>query len=150
MTNFTSASPQPQSTDAQHLRLLAIFHFVVAGLAVLGILFVLLHYTIMSTFLFDPKMFDAAKKAPLPPELVPLLKCVYLGVGCLIVAAGVANLLSGFFLRARRHRMFSLVVAGLNCMQVPAGTVLGVFTIIVLSRDSVRALYGETALAPLD
>ncbi len=30
--------------------------------------------------------------------------------------------------------MFSIVVAGLDCFQIPFGTALGVFTIIVLSR----------------
>jgi len=37
------------------------------------------------------------------------------------------------------------VTASLLCMMVPFGTVLGVFTLIVLSRDSVRRLYGEGA-----
>jgi hypothetical protein len=52
------------------------------------------------------------------------------------------NLLSGLFLRRRRHRTFSLVGGGLNCLQIPFGAVSdrlwGVFTIIVLSRPSVR------------
>ncbi|MCX6922874.1 MAG: hypothetical protein NT154_06635 [Verrucomicrobia bacterium] len=41
--------------------------------------------------------------------------------------------------------MFSLMIGGLNCLQIPFGSALGVFTIIVLSRDSVRDLYNGTA-----
>jgi hypothetical protein len=33
--------------DADHLKLLAVFHFVGAGLALVGIGFLLLHYTVM-------------------------------------------------------------------------------------------------------
>lgn len=56
------------------------------------------------------------------------------------------NVLSGFFLLQKRNRLFSLIIGGLNCLQIPFGTALGVFTILVLSRDSVRQLYaGETA-----
>ena len=36
------------------------------------------------------------------------------------------------------------MVAGLDCIWVLFGTVLGVFTIIVLMRDSVRLWYEET------
>jgi hypothetical protein len=37
--------------------------------------------------------------------------------------------------------MFSLVVTGITCLSFPFGTALGVFTIIVLTRGSVRQLY---------
>jgi hypothetical protein len=37
--------------------------------------------------------------------------------------------------------MFSLVIAGVNCASFPLGTLLGVFTFIVLLRASVRSLY---------
>jgi hypothetical protein len=33
------------------------------------------------------------------------------------------------------------VVAGINCLHIPLGTVLGIFTIVVLCRESVRELY---------
>jgi hypothetical protein len=39
--------------------------------------------------------------------------------------------------------MFSLVIAGVQCMFAPFGTALGVFTIIVLTRDSVRRQYPD-------
>ena len=58
--------------------------------------------------------------------------------------AAIGNLLSGLYLRARKYRMFSIIVAALNCLQIPFGTVLGVFTIVVLVRESVRELYEPT------
>jgi uncharacterized membrane protein HdeD (DUF308 family) len=70
-----------------------------------------------------------------------MLKWIYLAGAVWFVASGILNLISGLCLRSRKGRTFSLVVAGINCLHIPLGTVLGVFTIIVLIRDSVRELY---------
>jgi hypothetical protein len=45
----------------------------------------------------------------------------------------------------RRGRIFSLIVAGLNCLCFPFGTVLGVFTFVILLRDSVVEVYEAAA-----
>jgi hypothetical protein len=39
------------------------------------------------------------------------------------------------------------VIAAIACSFVPIGTVLGVFTIIVLTRPSVRVLFGVETIA---
>ncbi len=57
-------------------------------------------------------------------------------------AISVSVILSGRFLKQRKHYWFSFVLACIACTFMPFGTVLGVLTIIVLSRDSVKALYG--------
>jgi hypothetical protein len=44
--------------------------------------------------------------------------------------------------------MFSFVMAAVMCMFVPFGTILGVFTIIVLSKESVLRLYGSSTHSP--
>ena len=50
---------------------------------------------------------------------------------------------AGRRLAQRRSYMFCMVMAGVACMLTPVGTVLGVFTIIVLNRPSVRRLFGR-------
>jgi hypothetical protein len=59
----------------------------------------------------------------------------------LSLVIGIFTIISGRKLGKQTGRTFSLVVAGINCAVFPFGTVLGVFTIIVLMRDSVRKLY---------
>jgi hypothetical protein len=49
-------------------------------------------------------------------------------------------------LRKRRHRTLSFVMACLTCINIPLGTALGVFTLVVLSRPSVKALYDQVAM----
>jgi hypothetical protein len=39
--------------------------------------------------------------------------------------------------------MLAFVTACLSCMNVPIGTALGVFAILVLNRPSVKALFGR-------
>jgi len=53
--------------------------------------------------------------------------------GCMVAA--------GRKLKRRASRTFCLVVAGIECLLMPFGTVLGVFTIIVLMKDSVKQLF---------
>jgi hypothetical protein len=129
--------------DADHLNLLASFHFIGAGLAVVGILFLLLHYTVMHSVFANPDMWKNQKQPmPVPPEQIfHVLKWFYLAGAVWFVTSGGLNLISGLCLRARKCRTFSLVVAGINCLHLPLGTVLGVFTIVVLMRDSVRELF---------
>jgi hypothetical protein len=53
----------------------------------------------------------------------------------------VCMIIAGRFLAKRTHYMYCLVVAAISCIFFPFGTVLGVFTIIVLLRSSVKALF---------
>ncbi|HLX70844.1 MAG TPA: hypothetical protein VKV04_14540 [Verrucomicrobiae bacterium] len=127
--------------DADHLKILSIFHFVGAGLALLGILFLLAHFAMFHAVFANPQFWQDQKQAPPPPIFFAMLKVFYLAGGIWFVLSGILNVISGLCLRARKCRTFSLVVAGINCLHIPLGTVLGVFTIIVLIRDSVRELY---------
>ncbi len=130
-----------RKVDADHLNLLAIFHFVGAGFAVVGLLFLCAHYAFMHFFFANPKLWEGQKGGPPPVEIFAIFKWFYLVFALWLVVSLVLNLISGWSLRARRWRTFSLIVAAVNCLHLPVGTTLGVFTIIVLLRDSVRELY---------
>ena len=130
-----------RKVDADHLRLLSIFHFIGCGLGLLGILFLLGHYALFSTIFSNPKMWENQRQAPPPPQLFAMLKWIYLVLGCWVLTSVILNLVSGLFILRRKHRVFSLVVAAINCLHLPLGTVLGVFTIVVLMRQSVLELY---------
>jgi len=131
--------------DSDHLNLLSIFHYIVAGLSFCGLGFVFVHY-----FIFNTVMVEALAKAPspnqFPPQFMELIKLFYAMLGFVFGAAIVLNVLSAIFLRQRKYRTFSIVVACLNCFQIPIGTTLGVFTLIVLMRESVRQSYERVAL----
>ena len=123
--------------DANHLKLLSIFHFVKAGMDFLGIIIITAHYEMSQLFF---KLWEEQKHVA-PPIEFAISKWIYLIFAVLCIVFGVLNLISGLFIRARIHRTFSLVIAGVNCFFTPYGTLLGVFSIIVLIRDSVQELY---------
>jgi hypothetical protein len=132
-----------RTKDQEHLRLLSIFHFVVSGLTLFGIAFLCVHYFMMHTIFSNP---DAWKGQNAPPKgFLDAFIWFYVFMGVILLTASVLNLLSGLFLRQKKHRTFSVVIAAINCIQIPIGTALGIFTIVVLSRETVRQLYcGKT------
>jgi hypothetical protein len=133
-----------RNIDADHLNLLSIFHFISAGLGLLGILFLIVDSAVMHFIFTNPQFWQNQKGGPPPREILTFLIVFYIVLAVLIAFSSILNVLSGWFLHTRKNRTFSLIVAGINCVQVPVGTVLGVFTIIVLSRPSVREMYQET------
>jgi hypothetical protein len=132
--------------DAQHLKLLSIFQFIVAGFTALVGCFPIIHLTVGIAVLsgrFSPQ--------PSDPAAASLMGWMFTGIaGVMIVAMwsfAIVLLFAGRSLQERRRWTFCVVVAGLECMMMPFGTVLGVFTIIVLLRPSVRQLFGEDSSA---
>ena len=135
--------------DAEHLRLLSIFHYVVAGLIALFACFPVIHLVVGLLKLFAPDSMFHQNHAAHNPEMDAVMARF---MGGFFVAIATLFILSGWTLayclfragrRLKQHRSytFCLVVAGISCMIVPFGTVLGVFTIIVLMRPSVKALF---------
>jgi len=130
--------------DDQHLRLLVIFHYITAGLSVLGLAFLALHFFIMRTFMMNEKIWENAKNSgPPPAEFFVMFQWFYLFAAFMMIVALVVELVAARFMQQRKNWMFCMVVAGLNCIQIPLGTVLGVFTIIVLNRDSVKQKFAR-------
>lgn len=83
--------------------------------------------------------------AAFPKEIIPVLIVLYVVIGVVLVALCVGNVLSGHYIRKRKNRIFSFIIGGINCMQFPLGTALGVFTFIVLTRESVKMAYAANS-----
>jgi hypothetical protein len=131
--------------DKEHLQLLAIFHYVVAGLAALFSFFPLLYTTVGAIFIFAARHGTAKPGEDLPPEF---LGWIFTVLGALLFLIGIAMaiciLIAGRSLALRKRYSFAFVMACIECLFIPFGTILGVFTIVVLSRESVRALFAAT------
>ena len=129
--------------DIEHLRLLSIFHYIVAGLTALCACFPLIHFTIGMLMLFAPEVFKG--NHPNNPDELWFIGIIFIIFPGLFILSGWTLaffiLLAGRNLASRRRYTFCLVIAGIMCVIVPFGTVLGVFTIIVLVRPSVKELF---------
>jgi hypothetical protein len=125
--------------DEQNLNLLSIFHYVVAGLTALFACVFLVHVGIGIAMLTGA--LDAHEA---PPRFMGWLFIII--PGTFILAAwtlAVFMVIAGRKLRRRVSRTFCLVVGGIECALCPFGTVLGVFTIVVLMKESVKALFAN-------
>jgi hypothetical protein len=135
----------PTPEDESHLNTLAICHYIYAGLLGLGGLLGLLYVAIGIVVASSTLPAGGHGGGP-PPAAIGGLFAAFGAIFVLIAwgcAAAVAY--SGVSLKRRQRRTLSFVVACVCCLNVPLGTALGVFTLVVLSRASVKALYDRVA-----
>jgi len=132
--------------DENHVRLLSIFYYVTAGLAALFACIPFIHIALGIAMISGA--FDSAEGGP-PPEFLGWL---FVFIGAFIIVMGLVFalmlFLTGRFMGQHRHYTFCLVMAGISCLFMPFGTVLGIFTIVVLSRPAVKAMFNHGAPAP--
>ncbi len=126
--------------DEEHLKLLSIFHYIVGGLAGIFAMFPILHFVIGLVIIFASGRIEG--KGEPPPAFIGWIFVIFAGM---IITAGwsfaVCVIVAGRFLARRKRYLFCLVMAGVECIFMPFGTVLGVFTIIVLMRESTKELF---------
>ena len=141
-----------RNPDEEHLRLLAIFHYVLAGMNALAGCFGLM-YVAFGIAMMVGKL-DQGRNGP-PPEFGLLVALLGGSFSLFFWGLAIAKLLAARWLGQRSHYRFCFVVACIECANMPMGTVLGVFTILVLTRPSVKALfdgipYHDPRVAALD
>ena len=71
-----------------------------------------------------------------------VFNAIWLSFMAYLWTLAVLLFLTGRNIDRRRHHTFCLVVACVECLFLPLGTVLGIFTIAVLLRPSVKGLFG--------
>lgn len=126
------------SSDENNLNLLSTFHYVAAALVGLMPCFSVFHLGFGIAILTG----QFPDKNPPPPALgwvFVALPLFFMAIGWTMAALMVT---AGRRLRQRRSHTFCMVIAGISCIFMPWGTVLGVFTIIVLSKPTVKAMFG--------
>lgn len=137
-----------RSTDDSHLNLLSIFHFVCGGLLALFACFPIIH-VILGIAMMSGKMNNPGN--PQGQQGTEFVGIMFVVMGSLFILAGwglaICVLLAGNAIRKRKWRMFILVIAGIECMFMPIGTVLRVFTIIVMLRPGVAMQFGIVTTA---
>lgn len=130
--------------DREHLNLLRIFYWVIAGLHALGGCVPIIHLSI-GLLIVNEKL--PAAKGDGPPPAAFGWFFIVMAVTLMAVIWTIAVLAALVARRLGEHRgyTFVLVVAGLLCLSMPLGTLLGVFTIVVLLRPTVKAGFGVPA-----
>ncbi|QYO66389.1 hypothetical protein [Leptolyngbya sp. 7M] len=126
------------SNDIQYLRYLRIGHFINAGLLFLIALFPVIHLGVGIAMVAG--MFESEND---PPPV--FLGYLFVGIALVIIAMfatlGVLNLIAARNLGEYRNWIFCVVMAAVNIMFSPIGLVIGIFSLVVLLRESVKQLF---------
>ncbi len=132
--------PVDATRDGDHLRVLSICWYVVAGLQCLGVCGGLVYLGLAILAGAGGMAAGHDNQAP-AGAMAAFFACF--GVFIMVIC-GVLAYLSyrvGRNLAARRSHTFCFVMAVISCLSVPLGTILGIFTLVVLSRPSVKASF---------
>ena len=128
------------NSDLQHLKYLRIGHFINAGLLFLISLFSIIYLVIGAAMLAGA--FEGEKDPP--PEFLGVF---FIGIALILMVMfgglAVLNLFAARALRNRSGWMFCVVMAAVNIMFSPLGLAIGVFSLIVLLRESVKQLFAS-------
>ena len=128
--------------DANHLRYLAIAHYVMGGITGLVSCLPVMH--VVMGGMIATGQFPMGPTTPGEPDF-KMFGWLFVAMGSIFIIIGwtfaVLLILTGRWLSARKNHTFCFVMACLECASLPLGTVLGVFTILVISRPSVKALF---------
>jgi MFS family permease len=136
--------------DEEHLNLLSVFNYIFGGLGIFGSLFPLIYVGLGIFFVLGgSELLDT----PMDPEMA-FMGWFFIAFGfvffVILLGAAVCGLLSGRFISKRANYMYSFILACIQCAFSPLGTILGVFTIIVLSRETVKTEYENRKKIPLN
>lgn len=131
----TPVAGPPRGRLAEHIRLLAIFWFVVSGLRLLpGIL-------LLTTGSIAGGLF--------PPDVPAFVSALLQWIGWLLIGGAALGLAAGWGLLQREPwgRMFALVLGILSLIDIPFGTALGVYTLWVLMPTQSEQDYRQISQA---
>jgi hypothetical protein len=134
--------------DEEHLKLLSLGYMISAAItgffALFGLMYMMLGVMMVGIISHSPEMLT--KTGQQSPAFVGWFFGV-IGLTFFLVglALAAAKLRTAICIRNRKSRTFCLVVAGITCLGIPYGTTLGVFTFIIMGRDSVARLFQSSA-----
>ncbi|MEN3370433.1 MAG: hypothetical protein V7609_2576 [Verrucomicrobiota bacterium] len=147
----------------ERLRLLALGFYVKGAMGAVFISFLLLHFFMFLGFSFipesawnqPPKSATTTQSSSILPSPSPrpvnqgppviIFRIIAAVIGVIILLGwtfGALTIYAGRCVRQRTHRVFILVMAGLNCALIPWGTLLGVATFTLLQSPEGRREFG--------
>ncbi|NNE92052.1 MAG: hypothetical protein HKN23_10430 [Verrucomicrobiales bacterium] len=127
----------------EHIRLLSIFHYVVAGItAAIG--FFPIFHLIIGILMLSGMLEEGSSAEDIQAQKV--VGGIFVAIaGTMMISFWLLALLiflGGRKLKQHRAHTFCLIIGGIACLMMPHGTVLGVFTIITLMKPEAKELFG--------
>ena len=155
------------------MQLLSLGYYISGAIGAVFVSFLLFHFFILLGFSFipasqwnqpapSPPSAATASATPAPSHTAPanhgdgppaFLFRIFAGVIGLIILGGwtlgALTAYAGHCIKKRKHRVFIYVMAGLNLIWIPYGTLLGIATILLFQWPEVEAEFKAQAGPPI-
>jgi hypothetical protein len=163
MSPSVAPEVEEQIIVRERLRLLALGFYVKGAVGAVFISFLLLHFSMFLGFSFipesawnqPPKSVTTTQSSSVLPSPSPrpinqgppviMFRIIAAVIGVIILLGwtfGALTIYAGRCIHQRTHRVFILVMAGLNCALIPWGTLLGVATFTLLQSPAGQREFG--------
>ncbi len=133
-----------KNRDITHLNILSGFHYLGGVYFLLATLFISRY--VLAGFMAFIRSNGTASPSESFTSWGQVIMILILVI-CMM-AMGIALIFAGHNLRKHKARVFCSVVAGIECLSFPLGTLLGVFTLIKLNRESAKGLFANNRVDP--
>lgn len=127
--------------DEEHLKLLRIGYMVAGAADLFFALFPLIYVAIGIAIVAGGMSFPNRPGEPNPALFGVFFVVFGLLISFFFGARSVLQFTAARALGQRRSRLLCQIAAGASCLQMPWGVLLGVFTFLVLGRESVKQLF---------
>jgi hypothetical protein len=158
-----SVNIERQLIALDRLRLLSLGYYISGAIGAVFVSFLLFHLAFLLAFSFIPASQWNAPVPPSagvqhvsptpPPKMGPsaaegqgppvILFRIFAGVIGLIIVCGwtlgALTAYAGHCIKKRKHKLFIYIMAGINCIWIPYGTLLGIATILLFQWPEVQA-----------
>jgi hypothetical protein len=165
MTEPCSPDIERQAIAMDRLRLLSLGYYISGAIGAAFVSFLLIHFFLFLGFSFIPQsQWNASPRSPsvaqrVSPMAFPtaspsadsnqgppaiMFRVVAGVIGIIIIAGwtlGALTAYAGHCIKRRKHKVFIYVMAAVNCIWIPYGTVLGIATIILFQWPEVQAQF---------
>ena len=132
--------------NEEHVKLLGLFHLISGILTLVYSVFFIFYMgfiSIMFNFIGKFENAEYGMNGDFPHEIFTIILSIWGIIIFFMIGFGICKIFSGKYLKEKKNRIFSMIIAALECLSFPYGTLLGVFTLVVLNRESVKELYSS-------
>jgi hypothetical protein len=145
------------------LRLLSLAYYISGAIGAAFVSFLLIHFFLLLGFSFlpasqwnppvptpgsaqhaspsaIPSASPSSNRGQAPPAII--FRIVAGVIGLIIICGwtlGALTAYAGHCIKKRKHKLFIYVMAGINCIWIPYGTILGIATILLFQWPEVQA-----------
>lgn len=125
------------SFDKNTLQVLSVFHYVSAGLIVLLFCLPMIYFGLGITLVVGGVV-EETPALGVMGLILTIIATIIIVIGWFMA---FLVLRAGKNLEKRKNYKSCLIGAGILCIFIPLGTILGIFTLVVLQEDSIKEMF---------